>query len=1050
MTGTGGPGSGYAVGGRLVLTSAHVTGPAGTRVQAFHPGGTGTADGTVMWAGTPGQRDDAALVLVDDSPHWQPPAMPVRWGRLVTTRPGTKCEASGVPDEAQRPRLAVETEQLAGRINPGTGFVNNQYVMDLDQHPPHRSPDGSSPWGGMSGAAVLTDRLLIGVVASDRARSGHARLNVVPAYVLHHDPAFRMALAAYGGGPGVGLEAAEFQDLADRTNNSAGRPAPATPAALLEAGRQIVPFHGRRDLLAELRAWCGVDGFGAWLLHGPGGQGKTRLAHHLGRELAGEGWAVLWPRLGARPDQLLEVRRTAKPLLVVLDYAETRPEQLTALVEAAADHHGTSPFKLILLARTDGDWWHEVATATRQAEDHLITARTHRLAPLEDDPDRRDAHYREAAQALAATLPLIDGLAGHDWTTASASLSPPRHLGQDAYGNALTLHMTALADLLDTTQPRSGTSAPASGTASGGEAQNVEDRLLGHERRYWRDSAAALDLTPGLRKKTLESALAAAHLVGAVDRERADQIWQRLPALADQMRNRRDQVTDWLAALYPTDTALGGQPWGALQPDRLAERHIGRVLETDPSLADHLLDGADETQTAQLLTVYSRAASHPVFQERLDARLTDLCVRHHRQLVPHTIATATRTDHPGPLVDALDTITTDPTSPLDSLIEVHSQLPRTSRRLAPTGLRLAHTITDRYRALAKANPDAHLPNLARALNNLSNCLGEVSRHEEGLTAVQEAVAIRRDLAEADRDAHLADLAMTLNNLAIRLGEMGRHEESLAPIQEAVGYYRDLAEVSRDAHLPDLAGALNNSSNRLSSVGRHQEGLAASREAVGYYRDLAEVSRDAHLPGLAGALNNLSVRLGEVGRHEEGLTAVQEAVAIRRDLAEANPDAHLFALASALNNLSVRLGAVDRHQESLAAVQEAVAIRRDLAEANRDAHLPDLAMTLNNFSFCLGEVGQREEGLAASREAVGYYRALAQDHPSTYLSDLARGLTNLAIRLREVGQREEALITDQEAIAIHRALAQDHPSTYLSDLARGLTNLAIRLREVGQR
>ncbi|MEU5130000.1 hypothetical protein AB0G96_28310, partial [Streptomyces mobaraensis] len=54
---------------------------------------------------------------------------------------------------------------------------------------------------------------------------------------------------------------------------------------------------------------------------------------------------------------------------------------------------------------------------------------------------------------------------------------------------------------------------------------------------------------------------------------------------------------------------------------------------------------------------------------------------------------------------------------------------------------------DHYRALAQTNPDAYLPDLATSLNNLSIQLGEVGRREEGLTAIQEAVRIRRALAE---------------------------------------------------------------------------------------------------------------------------------------------------------------------------------------------------------------------------------------------------------------------------------------------------------------
>ncbi|MFE2916734.1 tetratricopeptide repeat protein [Kitasatospora indigofera] len=1049
VTGPKGPGpgsgSGYAVGGRLVLASAHVTGPVGTRVKVFHPGADGDAGGTVVWAGTPGGRDDAALVLVDDSPHWGPPTAPVVWGRPDTKRPGTACETWGVPDEAQRKSRPVEAAQLYGEVNPGSGFVGNQYVMDLRTPAAGWPSGGSSPWGGLSGAAVFCDRYLTGVVASDRANSGHGRLNVVPAYVLHHDPAFRTTVTEHGGGPAAGLGAVEFQDIADPTTTAAVRRAPVTPAALLEAGRQTVPFHGRDELLAELKAWCGRDGFGAWLLHGPGGQGKTRLAHHLGRELAARGWTVLWPRAGARPDQLLEVRRAAKSLLVVLDYAETRPEQLGALVDAAAEHPGTSPFKLLLLARTAGDWWQQARTASRQAEELLTTARTHRLTPLEDDPDRRAGHYRDAAHALATALPTLPGLAGHDWAAAVAAVRPPRQLVRDAaYGNALTLHMTALADLLDTARTE-----PAERTEDE-NVQDVEDRLLGHENRYWQGSATALGITPGLSMDTLRTALAAAHLTGAADREHADLLWRRLPSLADQPRDRRNQVTAWLATLYPQAvTVPGGQPWGALQPDRLAERHAGRVLDADHHLADRLLDGADDTQAEQLLTVYSRAAAHPVFADRLDTHLTGLCVSQHRKLAAHIVTTATRTDHPQPLTTALDTITAHPTTTLDTLTALYDRFPRTSHRLATTAVHLTRTLTDRYRTLAEDDPDTHLPHLTTSLNNLSLHLGEVGRREEGLTAAEEAVAIRRTLAKANPDTHLPSLTSSLNNLAIRLVEVGRREEGLTAIEEAVAIRRSLAEANPDTHLPDLAMFLNNLSVCLGEVGRREEGLTAAEEAVAIRRSLAEADPDTHLPELAQALNNLAIRLGEVGRRGEGLTAVEEAVAIRRTLAEANPDTHLPELAMSLNNLSVDLGEVGRREEGLTAVEETVGLYRTLVEANPAAYLPNLASTLNNLSVDLGEVGRREEGLTAIEEAVAIRRSLAKANPDAYLPDLAQALNNLAIRLGEVGRREEGLTAAEEAVAIRRTLAKANPDAHLPSLAGTLDTLSARLGEMGR-
>ncbi|MFH8471254.1 tetratricopeptide repeat protein [Streptomyces sp. NPDC018000] len=934
MTGPGGLGSGYVVGGRLVLTSAHVVARTAARVEVFQPGGIHTWAGVVVWCGTPGGRDDAALVLLDDDPHRQALAPAVRWGRLVTDRPGTGCEIWGLPDVAQQPGAGAEAVQLQGRMNAGSGFVGNRHVIDLLQHPPRWGQDGTSPWGGLSGAAVFCGRLLTGVVASDRAHSGHGQLNAVPAYVLHHDPAFRAVLAEHGEGA-AGLEAVEFQHLADSTA-FARRAQLSSPAALLQAGRQTVPFHGREELLERLRGWCALGGFGAWLLHGPGGQGKTRLAYHLAGLLAADGWAVLWPGAGVDDDHLREVRDAARPLLVVLDYAEIRTAQLTALVEAAADHPGTSALKVLLLARTGGDWWTHAKTATSLTEDYLDNTPSVRLTPLEDAPGLRPAAYRTAARALAAALPSVQGLAGHDWHTATDSLPVP-NLNADGYANVLTLQMTALANLLDTI-------APAGRTGTGEEeTEEVEDRLLGHERRYWKQSATARGLTSQLSINTLETALAAAHLTGAADRDQADHTWRRLPALADQERDRRNAVTTWIASLYPTTSP--GLPWGALQPDRLAERHIGRVLDTDPLLAEHLLDGADDTQTAQLLTVYSRAAAHPVFQGRLDTRLTGLCTRHHHQIAAQIITTAIQADRPAPLITALDTLTTDPTIPHDTLTALHDRFPQSSQRLVRTAVRLSQTITGHYRTLAETSADAYLPDLARALNNLSVDLGEAGRREEGLAAIQEATGHYRTLAEADPDAYLPDLAMSLNNLSVRLGEVGRREEGLAASQEAVRIRRTLAETNPDAYLPDLAASLNNLSVDLGAVGRRKEGLAASQEATGHYRTLAETNPDAYLPDLAMSLNNLSVDLGEAGRREEGLDAIQEATGHYRTLAKANPDAYLPDLATSLNNLSADLGEAGRRKEGLDAIQEAVRIRRTLAKANPERFQENLRKSL---------------------------------------------------------------------------------------------------------
>ncbi|MCX5100872.1 tetratricopeptide repeat-containing serine protease family protein [Streptomyces sp. NBC_00439] len=944
VSGPGGHGSGYAVGGRLVLTSAHVVGPTGTQAEVFHPAGERAASGRVVWRGTPGGRDDAALVLVDDDPCWQPPVGPVRWGRSVTNDTGIDWVSWGIPDVAQRGGQAVEAAQLSGKWNPGHGFVSNKYVMDLCQHPPQRLPDGASPWGGMSGAAVFCDRLLVGVVASEPAHSGGGQLNVVPAYVLHNKekPAFRATLAEHGAGSEHSLEAVELQLLTDSAHVPGQSGSLSSPAALLEARHQTVPFHGRKELLGDLEEWCSREvGFGARLLHGPGGQGKTRLAHQLAARLAPGGWVVLWPKANADKDELKKVGHVTKPLLVILDYAEGRAEQLAAMVEAASDHSATSPLRLLLLARTDGEWWDQAISATR-LEDHPATAPPLFLGSLEDDPALRTDHYLDAARALATALSMVPDLAGHDWPRIAAGLPLPP-LDQSPYSNALTLQMAALADLLDTINPPGAADAIGDHPNDVPLATDVEDRLLRHESRYWLQNAKAQGLTQHLRISTLKTALAAAHLVSPDGPQQADQLWLRLPRLRGKDCDLHNRVTTWLSSLYPSPAAP--LPWGTLQPGRLAERHVGRVLSNDPDLAEQLLNGADQAQTERLLTVYSRAAAHPVFRVQLAGQLTALC-RSRLDLGASVVATAIRTDHPAPLITALNEAISDPDTSLADLETLSAQFPRSSQRLAAPAVHLSEALTHRYRmALAKSglrgslNRNTYLPGLARSLHYLSMRLGEVGRRKEALAAIEEAVKIRHGLVKVNlrgsrnRNAYLRDLAQSLNNLSDDLRMAGRQDESLAAIKKASKIRHSLAKANPNAYLPDIAESLNNLSIRQRHGGQRDDRLAAIKRATEHYRGLAKDNPNAYLPKLALSLNNLSNRLGEVGRRKEALAAIEEAVEIRRGLAKDNPDAYLPDLALSLNNLSIQQWQGGQRDDGLAAIKEAVQIQRHLAKTN---------------------------------------------------------------------------------------------------------------------
>ncbi|NPB04633.1 MAG: tetratricopeptide repeat protein, partial [Thermotogae bacterium] len=128
---------------------------------------------------------------------------------------------------------------------------------------------------------------------------------------------------------------------------------------------------------------------------------------------------------------------------------------------------------------------------------------------------------------------------------------------------------------------------------------------------------------------------------------------------------------------------------------------------------------------------------------------------------------------------------------------------------SPQNLDEAKKQVQRYRELAKKDPDKYLPKLAKALYDLGNMYDDLGRHEEAIEPAEEAVEIYRKLVKKDENKYLPDLSDALNDLGVIYSNLGRHEEALKPTEEAVKYYRELAKKNPDRFLPGLALALNN-------------------------------------------------------------------------------------------------------------------------------------------------------------------------------------------------------------------------------------------------
>jgi hypothetical protein len=134
------------------------------------------------------------------------------------------------------------------------------------------------------------------------------------------------------------------------------------PSRLLAARHEVVDFTGRETELAELAGWRDAPDLASAvrLVHGPGGQGKTRLAAQFAGLSAALGWIVsvgVHRSYDTTPAAGLDTQRlgSARGLLVIVDYAERWPVgDLLALARDPLLRTGAPTRVLLLPARPGG------------------------------------------------------------------------------------------------------------------------------------------------------------------------------------------------------------------------------------------------------------------------------------------------------------------------------------------------------------------------------------------------------------------------------------------------------------------------------------------------------------------------------------------------------------------------------------------------------------------------------------------------------------------------------------------------------------------------
>jgi tetratricopeptide (TPR) repeat protein len=1042
-------GTGYLLAARLVLTSGHLVAMGGrTTVQLQH-GPARVAARAVWWVfedGETGVQDAALLELEEDATSTFVP--PVRWGRLVTEQrcPG---RVTAYPAAGRTPGEELSTVRLHGDVDPVSGRERDRYVLTVPGGARERAH--RSPWKGASGAALLCGSapdappLVTGVVTGSPAGWSSTRLDAVPAYVLAHDPSFRALVRAHTGRD-VRLLPADLDHLAE---NAVPR-APRSPADLLRPEHAVVAFREREEL-HSLTEWCLPEAVGTAspvhgpdvqvrLLTGPGGSGKTRLANELSARLEQHGWTTL--RLSADTSAplgcLAGVRR---PLLVVLDYAETRVGQLKELLKAVDREDLSNPVRILALARRKGDWWDRPAA---ELHGHLLSvAHVVHVPPLHGTTvDRSDA-LQEALDSFVAPLGRLAGTyAGVDWEECREKLrNPGVNTGDGSFpGTPLSVQMSALLALLDT-----------AGLPSTPEtATSPEERLLGHEQRYWDGAIRDRELSPGLVTGANRSlAVALACLVHPESKEEARTLLARLPGMAgESAAATRGELANWLHDLYP---ATGGAYWGSLQPDRLAERHVGAQVRAEPGVFAVLLAELGAAPARRALTLLSRAAEYQPHEQEITRVLCAALEAVPVVLGTAAVETATQVvgekAAPEPLRTALARWT-DGSTDVGQMRALLEKVPQRTDVLAEWAAHLAGRISAHTEPAVSATALRAVIEKAGALLDHAKRLAAVDDRARALDLAGQAVRLLEEPGDPWADEGRAALALALTQLASHLTQDSDWPGALAAAERAVALHERLVATHPADHLPAMAEILQSQAIALAHLDRRHDALHAFTRAVDTCRILADRDAAQYLDLLAVAQYNRAKCLGDLHRFEDALTAASEAVTIRQGLAARHPDAYRPALANALENCSVWLDRLEKPEEALRRIDTAAQIRRRLATAYPERYTADLARSLTLKSNCLALLGRRLEALVTIDEAVQLHESLGTGQCEGQEEAIVDTLTRRSDRLAELDRRADALEAVNTAVARCRLLPRDDPAAACR-LARVLTRRSDRLAELGR-
>lgn len=719
---------------------------------------------------------------------------------------------------------------------------------------------------------------------------------------------------------------------------------------LLRAEEELLPFDIRRQPeVDKLTDWAMDHGrpITVRLITGEGGQGKTRLAIHVSQQFRKEGWHSGFLDSSLEPDRMpllwRDLRQLNQPIVIVVDYAETRQVAFLALLKAALQNPIDKPVRILLLARNGGEWWDNLPVTNSFYEGLLngpATTGPFELPPLYAQQQDRQQAFGDALRAFADTLQVDN------------PVIVPELVG-DQFQRPLFVQMAALLALYG--------ERPTT-------IQGLTKALLNHERRYWIGLLASFNWPdPGERAEQL---LALATLAGGFATPKSAQVSWSAAGGPSLTTGEFNLMFRRLATLYP-----GTQGLQALRPDLLGEALVAQALLRPD--ADILLDAVLNSSATQdvrrnALTVLARMSS-----ERADIQETVVTVLARRlencaaELVSVSAETHGRLPELAEL--AFELLSLAMKNKVAGTLK--QALPYQSLQLARLSCVVFGHLAERARQRLEQKPNNadRSYEYARALDRYGSSLFYAGKYEQSLQSSHATVLLMRKLVARDRNRYEAAHAACLFNYATDLATMGQDEAALTYDREALEVRDRLWKRDPNVYEAAYAQSLDHYGNRLAAVGEHQEALSKAKHGVEIYQKLATINPGRFEDDYAGILNNYCVRLSDMGHLQEALRCAHMGLEIRDRLREKNPDRFEPDYAQSLGNYAACLNDMGHPAEALACARDLQTILERLVQKQPQRFSPDLFKNFCRVRFltwlCHEEITEDSSSMDTIRLAI---------------------------------------------------------------------------------